>query len=481
MAARARPFLLRLIFMTTTLSSAPLRANNVSRFYAIAWRWHFYAGLYVVPFLVMLSLTGLAMVFFTGFQTRLGMTVYVTPQSQVQPVTVQAKAALDSVPGAALNEYIAPPTREVASWFAVTHSGATEMVAVDPYTSAVLNTVNKDHTVFAWANKIHGTLLIGDVGDRLVEIAAGLGIVMLITGLYLFWPRKSERWAEVLVPDWSASGRKWWKSLHASVGFWVSVVLFLFLLSGMAWTGVWGGKLVQPWGSFPASKWDAVPTSDATHASLNTAGQKEVPWGLEQTPLPVSGSKLGAMGVAAGESVDLDGVSALAHRLGFSGQYHINVPQGATGVYTLSKDTMSGDLDNPMQDRVVHIDRYTGRVLAEAAFADYSLMAKAMAVGIALHQGDLGVLNALVNVVFCLAILLLCVSGAVMWWKRRPQGSGRLGAPSVPPQAALWKGGAIVMLITGLAFPLAGGVLVVAVLLDALVLSRFARLRAVFN
>lgn len=77
-------------------------------------------------------------------------------------------------------------------------------------TAAVVKAVDKDHTVFAWAEKIHGTLLIGDVGDRLIEVAAGLGLVMIITGLYLFWPRQAT-WSEVLVPDWTAKGRKWWK------------------------------------------------------------------------------------------------------------------------------------------------------------------------------------------------------------------------------------------------------------------------------
>ena len=77
---------------------APERQPGASRFYAMAWRWHFYAGLYVVPFLVMLALTGLVMVFFTGFQSRLGMTVHVAPQAQVQPVTAQAQAALAHLP-----------------------------------------------------------------------------------------------------------------------------------------------------------------------------------------------------------------------------------------------------------------------------------------------------------------------------------------------------------------------------------------------
>lgn len=60
----------------------------------------------------MLSLTGLAMVFFTGFQTRLGMAVHVVPQSQVQAFSAQAKSALAAIPGGTLNEYIAPPHQQ---------------------------------------------------------------------------------------------------------------------------------------------------------------------------------------------------------------------------------------------------------------------------------------------------------------------------------------------------------------------------------
>jgi uncharacterized iron-regulated membrane protein len=469
------------MFSMSSSATVPARAASSSRFYAVAWRWHFYSGLFVAPFLLMLAITGLVMVYFTGFQSRLGNLVYVQPQNTTQAVTAQARAVLTEMPGATLKEYIAPKDRDLSAWFVVVRNGATEAVSVDPYTARVLKTVDKESTIYAWAEEIHGTLLIGDVGDRILEVAAGLGIVMIVTGLYLFWPRNGNRWAQVLVPEWRASGRRWWKSLHASVGFWVSIILLAFLLTGMSWTGIWGGKLVQPWATFPAAKWDAVPASDATHASLNTAGGHDVPWGLEQTLLPASGSDAGVLGVAAGEPVNLDGVSALATRLGFAGQFHINVPQDEKGVYTISADTMSGDLTNPFKDRTVHVDRYTGRVLADVAFADYSLVAKAMAIGIALHQGDVGLWSAWANVLFCLAIVLLCVSGIVMWWVRRPQGSGRLAAPVVPAQAPLWKTGALVMVITGLAFPLAGGVLLAVVVLDWVLISRVPALKNVLS
>lgn len=466
--------------------NTPIRqpqAPAASRFHAVAWRWHFYAGLYVVPFLLMLALTGLVMVFFTGFQTRLGpvVTVAVPAQAAPLPVSQQAAAALELRSQAALLEYQAPAAPDRASWFVLARDGVTEAIAVDPYTARVLTLVDKDQTWFAWAEKIHGTLLLGDLGDRLIEIAAGFGIVMILTGLYLWWPRGGTRWAQVLWPDLRLKGRLWWRSLHASVGFWLSLVLLLFLLTGLSWTGVWGGKLVQPWGSFPAAKWDAVPTSDATHASLRTGGPLQVPWGLEQTPLPVSGSIAGTAGLPAGQPVNLDSVAAFARQIGFAGQHHVMPPKDATGVYTLTANTMSGDLGRPTQDRTVHIDQYSGRVLAEVSYADYPAMAKAMAVGIALHQGDLGLWNAGLNVLLCLAIVFLCVSGIVMWWKRRPAGQWRLAAPPLPREMPLWKGGAVVMCVAALAFPLTGAVLLAVLLLDGLVVSRLPALRSALN
>jgi len=466
--------------MTTSSSeAASARAPAHPRFYLAAWRWHFYSGLFVVPFLLVLALTGLVMVYFTGFQNRLGNQVYVEPQTSTTTLAAQAQTALAPYHGAALKTYISPKSADMAAWFVLTHQGTTLAVAVNPYTAERLATVDKEHTWFAWAEKIHGTLLLGDTGDLLIEAAAGLGIVMIITGLYLFWPRGTSRWSSVLMPDWRATGRAWWKSLHATVGFWISLVLLAFLLTGMSWTGVWGGKLVQPWASFPAEKWDAVPTSHTTHDSLNTAGSHEVPWGLEQTSMPASVPHAHHTPASNGTSpapVTLDSAAALAHQLGFAGQYQISLPQDEHGVYTLSRDTMSGDLNNPFRDRTVHIDRYTGKVLAEVGFHDYSGMAKLMAVGIALHQGDVGLWSAWANLLFCLAVILLCISGIVMWWMRRPHNSRLLCAPPAP-QTPIWKTGALIMLTTGLAFPVAGTVLLATVVLDYCLLSRLPSLK----
>jgi uncharacterized iron-regulated membrane protein len=148
-----------------------------------------------------------------------------------------------------------------------------------------------------------------------------------------------------------------------------------------------------------------------------------------------------------------------------------------TGVWTVSHDSMSNDGPDPASDRTIHIDRFTGNVLADVRYADYSAYARAMAWGIAFHEGDLGTWNLALNTLFCLAMIFLPVSGVVMWWKRRPERAGRLGAPPAPREAGLWKGAALLILALGLAFPMAGAAILAVLVLDATVLRLFPRAR----
>lgn len=458
---------------TSSLAGAPARARRSDKFYFAAWRWHFYAGLFVVPFLVMLATTGLLMLWISVLSGRDGENIAVVPQARALPVEAQADAALAAVPGGTLSSYIAPAAADRAALFKVASGeDAATLVAVDPFTGAVIEQFPYRAGWYDTLDTIHGTLLIGTIGDRLIETAASLGIVLIATGLYLWWPRRGGL-AAALVPNLAARGRSLWKSLHAAVGIWWSALLLAFLVSGLSWAGVWGEMYVQAWSTFPAAKYDA-PISDATHASMNHGGAKEVPWALEQTPMPASGSHAGmaSPGLPEGAPVTLGSVVAMARELGFDGRFQLAAPAGERGVWTISRDSMSNDSPDPTSDRTVHVDRYTGRVLADIGFADYSVPGKAMAVGIALHEGDMGVVNVAANTVFCLGVIFLAVSGVVMWWKRRPAGALRLAAPPAPRDMGLWKGAVLVALVLAIVFPMAGLAIAVALLTDVLLLSR---------
>lgn len=441
-----------------------------ARLYRSIWRWHFYAGIVVVPFLIVLALTGLVMLYGNSIETFLGAKHYVAPDGDRASLVQQSQAALATVPGSTLKLAVNPASPDRASVFVVDAEGRNFVVSVDPHGPRVVDTVVKDDTWFYWANNIHGTLLLGTVGDRIVETVAGLGVILLLTGLYLWWPRNIRTLGRALVPDFAARGRALWKELHVSLGFYLSIVLLFFLLSGLSWSGVWGEKIVQAWGTFPAEKYDNLPLSDDKHASMNHGALKEVPWALEQTPMPMSGSHAGHHGLADGTPINLDTVSGFARSIGFDGQFRVNVPRDKEGVYTVSADSMDGDTTDATGDRTVHIDQYTGRILADIGFADYSLAGKAMAVGIALHQGNLGPLNTALNLAFCAFVIFMCTSGIVMWWKRRP--ARQFGAPRYPRNFRAPAAIVAIALAVCLAFPLTGLALLLFALVDFLLPKR---------
>src|SRR6188768_3638722 len=160
------------------------------RLYRTIWRWHFYAGLFVVPMVLVLALTGSIYLFkpqldrweerdFRGLAT----------QGAVSP-NAQLDAALAAVPGASFYAYRLP---EHAGDAAMIHLGLSDGrgmldIFVSPQ-GQVLGAIDPEARTSETIKRLHGSLMIGRVGDWLVELAASWAIVMIVTGLYLWWPR----------------------------------------------------------------------------------------------------------------------------------------------------------------------------------------------------------------------------------------------------------------------------------------------------
>jgi uncharacterized iron-regulated membrane protein len=83
-----------------------------------------------------------------------------------------------------------------------------------------------------------------------------------------------------------------------------------------------------------------------------------------------------------------------------------------------------------------------------------------------------GLANQLVMLATCIAIVLLVISGVVMWWKRRPK--GRLAAPARVPPTRI-KGAVAILILAGVLFPILGMSVIAIFLIDRLVLLIFAR------
>ncbi|MFD2351471.1 PepSY domain-containing protein [Nonomuraea ferruginea] len=149
----------------------------------------------------------------------------------------------------------------------------------------------------------------------------------------------------------------------------------------------------------------------------------------------------------------------------------ILLPKDHEGVYTV----VTAPRRDPSAAQTLHVDQYSGRVLVSYGWDEYGVLAKAVEQGVALHEGRrYGTVNLLVMLGACLALITLVVSGAWMWWKRRPK--GRMGAPARPMDRRAAYGVTAIMVVLGVLFPLAGVTMLAVLLLDRLVLRRIPRL-----
>lgn len=446
-------------------STAQSRPSGAGWFRAF-WRWHFYASFLVVPILLILAVTGLIYLFRFQIEPLLNadlMRVEAPASAQAASYDDQVQLVQEAYPGAELVSLTEPGSREESTRISiVTAAGEGRDVFVDPYGFEVLGALDPDRTVSGTAVLLHGELMSGRVGDFVIELAACWALVMAVTGYVLFVRGRRAR---------ARQGRKGrLRRNHARIGSVVGVGLLFLLVSGLPWTGVWGEQVQRLATANGSSMWSLDPgaVSDPTSTldeSLPHSHAAEVPWGLGKSEVPTSEAD-GARSIA-----NVDTAVATADAAGLAHPMTVALPSGEDGVFSV----IGYAFHDPSQERTVHVDRFGGEVVSAYGFEDYPLLAKVVSQGIGLHEGrSLGLVSFWGAALMCLGVIAMCVTGPLMWWRRRPQGG--IGAPRgrMPVASTPWL--AAVLLVTAVVLPVFGASLLVVLLLDRFVVRRSQRL-----
>ncbi len=409
--------------------------------YRLVWKWHFLASLYVLPFIAMLSLTGGIYLYKPQIEAWLyadRLTVEVGDQMQSLEAQAAALGTIERLRGVTIE--VDPARSTVIEYNDA--DGVRSIAWIDPYTVDVLAKVPRDEMAMRVLRKLHGELLLGDVGTKFVELAAHWTIVMFVTGAILWWPRGQRRWSDtVALPTGSPRTRSWWRETHLFTGLLATILIVPIVISGLPWTDVWGGGLSR-----------VQEATDQTSRSLRFGGAAPKSTATE------------------GETVAWAEVVAIAESEGLVYPLEMHPPRRADDAFWIR----SASTHRPDQSELV-IDRYTGEVLARVDFADNPPVARAVSWGISFHQGEAyGWLNLAQNTVAAALGVLLAISGFVAWWMRRPKGS--LGVPAAP-YASLSTGMILTAIALMILFPLMGASLIVALVFDRLIFRRFGLFR----
>lgn len=456
------------------MNEATTERQAASSLYRRVWRWHFFAGLLCLPFIFSLALTGAIYLFNKQIDDIVLADLVLRPagatsQAETAPASLLLAKAAEAGGGRAQALHWPADARHTVQVDVRGAVGALVQVFLDPASGDVVGSMPETSRPMGLVKRIHSLTVAGDAGNVLIEIVAGWTIVLVVSGAYLWWPRGRRQGVVRIRPE--ARGRVWWRDLHAVTGAFAALVVLFLALTGMPWSIVWG-KQVNTWLSahglgVPDGVWANLPRSPVPSTALG-----EVPWSLEPQPLPASTvpahaghhgamAPVGAGPVQADGAIGPDRAVALFADAGLTSGYRLVLPADAGGVYSAVRlRSEAASL------RVLHLDQYSGKLLMDLGPADTGAVARVTDWGVSVHQGvEYGLLNQLVMLLGCLALMLLCVSSVVMWWKRRP--AGRLAAPPRKEGDRLALGVIAIAVSLGVVFPLLGASMLVAAILES--------------
>lgn len=423
--------------VSTLTGGQPRETTTGGLLYRLVWKWHFLASLYVLPFMLMLSVTGGIYLFKPQIENWLyADAMVITPAAAALPfedqiAAVKQTAGITRLRGVTSYDDPARSTR-------IEFNDADKQRSyawVNPYTAEVLYVTTRDAMPMRMLRKFHGELLLGKFGTKFVELSAHWAIVMFATGAFLWWPRGRRTLAQAVSPP-RGSGRAWWREMHMFTGFLSIVLIVPILITGLPWTDVWGGGLSY-----------VQEQTGQKSKSLRFGGAA-----------PKSTA-------STGDTLPIAQVIDIARAQGLAAPYELRPPKNEAAAFWLR----SAHPDRGKRSELI-IDQYSGDVLKRHDFAQNPGVAKAVSYGISFHQGELyGWVNLVQNVIASILGVVLSVSGFVAWWKRRPAGS--LGVPAAP-EAALSTGMIVLVVALALLFPLMGATLILALVLDWLVFRR---------
>ncbi|MGV0794791.1 PepSY-associated TM helix domain-containing protein [Mycolicibacterium sp. XJ1819] len=430
------------------------------------WRLHLWVGLFAAPVLVVLACSGLVILYSQPLDTWLN-----------RDLIVVAHGA-DTVP---LDDQVATATRHVGAGHtldAVTPPSATDrstrvdflppaagdrggegnvtQVFVDPYTGAYLGQRSELSGLVGLANQLHrmfgndgptvqlpslghliapasypeATISVG-IGNLWMELTAVWILVLLASGIYLWWPRAIEATKPLLTVRWRTGGRVRWRDVHALVGVVLAVVLIGYVLSGLTWSRYWG----ENWRALsatvtPSTVVDA-PSTPATLGDYDRLGRR-IAWAATDDPVYASAPPMAAPISFA----DVDRIARAEHMLpGYAIIPPSDSAAGPTPVHG-SYTVVNAWPQRLSEQRTLHLDQFTGQTIADATAAQDGALSRATSLGIAMHMGhQFGLLTRIVATLACVGVLVSVVTGLLMWWKRRP--AGGTGIPVAAPKRAL--------------------------------------------
>lgn len=193
----------------------------------LVFNLHMLVGLAAAVIIFIQGMTGAVLVYENELNRWLNHDLLVATVSGPMLTLNQVKAAIEAAhPGYTVTEIQPPPSPTSAGAVGLVDKAGRELdLTYDPYTGHELGSIARYRRQILFVHQLH-THLAFRGGGEVMGWASVLLLLLSISGIYLWWPRK------ILQVSWSVAARRWF-DLHNAVGFYSAIFLFVFALTGV--------------------------------------------------------------------------------------------------------------------------------------------------------------------------------------------------------------------------------------------------------
>lgn len=259
-------------------------------------------------------------------------------------------------------------------------------VALNPYTGSITDSRVEQEAFFSVVLRLHRYLCLGDTGKIITGISCSMFLIIMLSGLVLWWPKRKNR-AQRFTIKWGASAKRLNWDLHAVVGFYVLPFVFLIASTGLIWSYRWVNNLL-----FYAL--DGKPQSKREAPANLAVGETKQP-GFYQKLLTETG-----------------------RQLPYSGAITMALPEKDSLSITISRKNSEAAISNIVD--FLYFDAHTGQLIKKRLYATETAGFKARRMVFPIHTGSLlGWPTKLIALFVALLTATLPVTGFVIWWNKK--------------------------------------------------------------
>ncbi len=356
---------------------------------------HLWSGLVMGIFIFLICLSGTILTFQKDIEIFLHPTlqnISIPARGERPPIAEIIKKLEESSEGMAQRISISPDGSAPIQINIRTssHDRRGKSFYVNPYTGEVLNNTQERSAFFFFFFRLHRWLLLEpEIGSIVVGGATLTFILLLFSGLYLWWPKTLPRLISSLKVRFNGSWKKINYDLHNTLGFYSFIVLLIMAASGLCWSFEWYRN--------------GISTILGTRVF---GDRREAP--LTITPHPDKKSL-----------EEIIKSSNLA--LPYEGTLTLVLPAKPDSALIVMK-TPSSKFSINYTDKL-QINPYDGKILRTIKFEDRPLGKKISSLIRHLHTGEFyGIISKLIYFITCLIATTLPITGTFIWFnKRKPK------------------------------------------------------------